>query len=123
MRNALLIAALLTTSHAYADRPKYSRKQHLDLDAKLSERVKPTREAAPAEAQPTLTAEDHMLVEERAQPLRRGQEAKLLELIEKTPDEDPDKPDLLFRLAEHYAQQLRFWRLKAVGITMPARAR
>ena len=42
------------------------------------------------------------------------QERILEKLIKDTPADDPDKPDYMFRLAEHYAQQLQFWRIKAV---------
>ena len=50
---------------------------------------------------------------ERNEPLRREQESILVQLVHDTPQDDPDKPDYLFRLAEHYAMQQRFWRLQS----------
>ena len=90
------------------------------IDVKLSNRVKPV--APPSKSTPPPprpTADVLMSIQARQQPLRQGQEAILEKLVRDTPDADPDKPDYMFRLAEHYAQQLRFWRLKAIEPTIP----
>jgi hypothetical protein len=55
-----------------------------------------------------------MRIEEQLLPVRHEQEGILVGLARDTPDGDPDKPDYLFRLAEHYAAELRFWKIKAV---------
>jgi len=124
MRNRLLMLAVLVIApSAHADRPKYVRKQHLEIDVKPSERVKPIEPAKPVSHQPAVTADQVLMIEERVDPIRQEQEAILLGLIRDTPDDDPDKPDYLFRLAEHYASQLRLWRLKAVEPTIHERIR
>jgi hypothetical protein len=111
MRTFLLVTTMLLSPAADAERPRYAREQHLDLDVTLSSRVRP--KATPRVAAPVVTADDMMLIEERTQPIRREQEVILTKLIADTPDSDADKPEYMFRLAEHYAKQLRFWRLKA----------
>jgi hypothetical protein len=82
--------------------------------------VRPIAPRAASAAKPVITADDLMAVQESQQPIRREQEAILVKLIGDTPDDDAEKPDYLFRLAEHYAQQLRFWRLKAIEAELPA---
>jgi len=44
-------------------------------------------------------------------------------LVAETPDDDPDKADLLLRLAEHHAKQQRFWRLTSIKPAVPAKPR
>src|SRR5689334_19769262 len=112
MRYLLLV--VIATSTAAADPPRYTRKPHLEVPVKLSDRVRPVEPRRAPAAKPIVTADDLMAVQESQQPIRREQEAILIKLIAGTPDDDDEKPDYLFRLAEHYAQQLRFWRLKAI---------
>lgn len=115
MRNlSLVVAALLLGSSAEANPPRYSRKPALELDVKLSNRVRPNQPATAAQARPVVDADDVMRGLGRAEPVRREQERILERLIADTPDDDPEKPDIMFRLAEHYARQLRFWRIKAI---------
>ena len=121
MRKALLVIALCATT-SYADRARYTRKQNVVIDVPLSKRVKPIESMAKQPAGPVATPDDIMLAQERQQPLRREQEVILEKLIKDAPDDDPEKPDYMFRLAEHYAQQLRFWRLKAIAPTIPSHA-
>lgn len=120
MRTLVILAALCAAPAAFADPPKYTRKQPLAPTPHLSERVKPRAVATPKPT-PTLTPDGIMAVIVQQQPLRREQEVILEKLVKATPDEDPEKPELMFRLAEHYAQQLRFWRLKAIEPTVQRR--
>ena len=113
----LLLVVLVAAAPAYADPPKYVRKPDLKIEVKPSARVRPIQ-AKTAKRQPEVTPDDVLKREELAAPLRRDQEVMLLQLIADTPDTDPDKPDYVFRLAEHYATQLRFWRLKSVELTL-----
>jgi len=89
---------------------------------RLSDRVKPTQPTAAIQGR-AVTATNVMEVEQRSVPLRREQEALLVQLVKETPDSDPDKADLMFRLAEHYAKQQRFWRIKALEPVVPATTR
>jgi len=113
MRNLVFVGVLLATSLAFAERPRYSRKPKLDIPVQLSSRVKPIKPKAAEPARP-ITADALLEIKQRQQPLRKEQERVLEQLIKDTPDDDPEKPDYMFRLAEHYAQQLQFWRIKAV---------
>ena len=117
MRHVILVTScvLVASSTASADPPRYSRKPQLAIDVKLSPRTVPARPRSAPKPQPVVTADDVLRIEERAQPLRRQQEALLLKLVHDTPDSDPEKPEYLLRLAEHYAWQLRFWRLQAMA--------
>jgi hypothetical protein len=120
MRTCMLLIAVLATSTAAADPPRYTRKQHVEVPVQLSHRVRPIDKHAASAATPAFTADDLMAVQDRQRPIREEQASLLLRLIADTPDDDPEKPDYMFRLAEHYAQQLRDWRLKAIEATMPA---
>ena len=113
---------VLVAAPAYAD-ARYTRARNLRIDVKLSDRTKPiTPPTAPSAAKP-ITADDAMRVQEITQPFRKEQEAILEKLLADTPDDDPEKADLMFRLAEHYAKQQRFWRHKAIAPTMPGASR
>lgn len=116
MRLTLAVLAFLCTL-AHADHRPYARKPALHLDVTPSPRVQPKPPRA-RPAQPAVTADDMLEIEEENQPIRVAQEKVLEGLVRDTPDDDPQKPDLMFRLAEHYARQLRFWRLKAIEATV-----
>lgn len=119
MPKLLLVLALALPATAFAD-AKYSRKPTLNINVTLSDRTKPTAPAPATPSKPVVTADDILLAQEVEQPFRKEQEEILEKLIRETPDDDPDKADLMFRLAEHYAKQQRFWRHKSIAPTMPA---
>ncbi len=114
-----LLMIAFATSSSVADPPRYTRKQTFDIDVKLSKRVKPVATATQPHAR-ALTADEILAVASDNEPLRREQEALLIKLVRDTPDDDPDKPDHMFRLAEHYAKELLYWRLKANAPVGPA---
>lgn len=119
MRTLVLVIVVVVAlaPASYADPPWYTRKPDLKLDVKPSARVRPIRPAT-AKRGPDVTPDDVLEHQRLAEPMRREQEAILIGLIADTADSDPDKPDYLFRLAEHYAEQLRYWRLKSVELTI-----
>lgn len=112
MRKLMIIGVVAAASAASAQ-PRYTRKQPTVIAVTQSARVKPVKPIKAEPAKP-ITADTVLLIRDRQQPLRREQQAILEQLVKDTPDDDPDKADLLFRLAEQYAQQLQFWRLKSV---------
>jgi hypothetical protein len=118
MRNLIFVIATVLAAPAAADPPNYKRKVNVVVEVKLSNRVKPK----PPTATPgvPITADGIVRIEELTQPIRREQERVLQQLVRDTPDDDPDKPDIMFRLAEHYAKQLQFWRLQTIAPTMPS---
>ena len=119
----LCLLTLLAAAPALADAPKYTRKQPPTPTVPLSERVKPKEPGPVEKPKPTLPPDTIMLIRDRQQPIRKEQEAILEKLVQATPDDDPDKPDIMFRLAEQYAQQQQHWRLKSIEATMPPRSR
>ncbi|NVB79907.1 MAG: hypothetical protein HOV81_16035 [Kofleriaceae bacterium] len=122
MRTLVFVAVFLAASLAHADRAHYTRKQPAPVPVKLSERVK---RKAPPPVTPTspVTAHEALSLELDRVQLREEQEAILEKLIADTPDSDPEKPEYMLRLAEHYARQLRVYRLRAIAPTLPPRAR
>ncbi|HEY4241688.1 MAG TPA: hypothetical protein VGM88_17825 [Kofleriaceae bacterium] len=115
MRILAMLAILSAT--AAADAPKYTRKQTVTVDAPRSERTKPIAPRELPPAAPTVTGAQVMHLEESKDPARNAQARILEDLIDKTSEEDPEKPELMFRLAELYAKQYRFWNLKAIEAT------
>jgi hypothetical protein len=115
MRNLLVIVLTIAPAIADADRPRYSRVQKLDLHVPIAKRATPIRTTVKPRG-PTVTADQILAAEDRSQPIRREQERVLEKLVADTPEDDPDKPDLMLRLAEHYARQVRFWRVTAIDI-------
>jgi hypothetical protein len=113
MRSILVVGLLASTAAAS---PKYTRKQDVHIDVRLSARTRPApppERHTPEATTPAVSADDILAIEDRQEPLRAEQQAILIQLANDTPDTDPDKPDYLFRLAEQYALQLRHWRLRA----------
>jgi ABC-type Fe3+ transport system substrate-binding protein len=122
MTKLLVLALVLSSSTAFAD-AKYSRKPTLDINVTLTDRVKPAAPAPAVRSKPAVTADDVMRAQEVSQPFRKEQEGILEKLVRETPDDDPDKADLMLRLAELYAMQHRFWRHKSIAPTMPRTTR
>lgn len=114
-----LILIVFATSSSIADPPRYARKQTFEIGVKLSKRVKPVAPATQPRARP-LNADEILAIATDNEPIRREQEALLIKLVRDTPDDDPDKPDHMFRLAELYAKELLYWRLKANAPVSPA---
>jgi hypothetical protein len=106
-----LFLVIAASTAVHADPARYTRTP-VRIDATLSSRVAPIRPTPPRRT-PIMTADDAMRGEELAEPIRREQEAVLAQLVSDTPDDDPQKPEYVFRLAELYAMQARFWRLQA----------
>ncbi len=112
------VALALGSLPASADPPRYKRKHELTIDVRQSDRTRPVHAAPARPQQPTLGGETVLLLELAKSPIRKEQEQLLEQLVRDTPDDDPDKPDLLFRLAEHYASQLRLWRLEEIRLEL-----
>ena len=105
MRIMLALVLMLGLAHADA---RYTRKQ--PEVAVPKPRPKPAAKVAKP-----LTADEAFALEAGKQSLVQKQEALLEKLVRDTPDDDAEKPDYLFRLAELYAHQQRYWRLEAMS--------
>ena len=80
-----------------------------DRTSKLANRALKTKKSDQA---PTLSADEFLNVQGKVGDIRRSQQKKLQMLIRATDDEDAEKPDLLFRLAESFAQEQRYHRFR-----------
>ncbi|HEY3803620.1 MAG TPA: hypothetical protein VGL61_13475 [Kofleriaceae bacterium] len=114
---ALAIVAMLVPLAARAG-GRYRRDARGPAPA-LSERVKP-RHAPATLARPAVTADDVLRGELVVEPVRAEQAAILEKLVRDTPDDDPQKPELAFRLAELYAAAARAWHLEAIARSLQA---
>ena len=118
-----ILALLLSSSSAWAQKAKYTRQQDVKIDVKLSDRTKPIQPKAEdkKDVQPTLSADDVLSIEGLVGNIRGEQEQILAQIIANTPDSDVDeKSDAYFRLGELYAKQQRYWRLKGVEFVIKA---
>jgi hypothetical protein len=117
MRTLVLLALL--PSLALAD-GRYKRPESATPPVNLSDRTKPI--APKVEEAKPISSDAALAGLAKAEPTRREQEEILVKLVANTPDDDADeKADLLFRLAEHYAKQMRFWRLEATRLEIAAK--
>lgn len=116
MRMLALLALLPSLALAEG---RYKRPQPATPPVNLSDRTKPITPVA-IEDKP-ISSDAALAGLEKAEPTRREQEEILVKLVANTPDDDPDKADLLFRLAEHYAKQMRFWRLEATKLEIASK--
>ena len=99
-----IVLLLLIASTAYAE--PYKRKAAVP-EAKHVERKKP-----PPVRTDKPTADEIIAGEIAANGIREQQAQLLEQLVAQTPDTDPEKPDLMFRLAEHYSRQALLARLR-----------
>ena len=108
MRTLLLLALLPSLALAEG---RYKRPQPAAPPVNLSDRTKPIQPKV-IETKP-ITSDAALEGLAKAEPVRREQEDILVKIAANTPDGDEEKADILFRLAEHYAKQMRYWRLEA----------
>src|SRR5262245_55108504 len=108
----LLFASLLVAPSAFAV-PKYT-KQEAQIVSKQTELTKPTQRAKDEKKRPALEAGDVFKgVGEQLKAVTDSQIKVLQKLIDNTPDDDPEKPDLLFRMAELFAEQEHYFNFRA----------
>ena len=118
------IVLSLASANAWAERPQHSRDRELQIDVEETDATEGMRERAARRqrsepddaAQPEITADQFIQVEGDVRHIRDEQIENFQMLIDDTRDADPQKPDLLFRLAELYAQKQRFFRFQAMDL-------
>lgn len=116
--------ALIAGSAAPAlSAPRYTRKNKVDIEVKQTDATKPLVEEDAAgkqgkekKPQPTITADTFIAIQGKVQFIRDEQIRAFKLLIDDTDDDNAEKPDLLFRLAEQYAQKQRYWRFRAMEL-------
>jgi len=117
---AVLVAAALSWPGLAIGqaKPKYTRNVKIDVKVKQTDRTKKIEEKPheKSELKPQLSADEFMEVLGKIQVIK-GEQIKALEaLIEETDSDDPELPDLYFRVAEAYAQMQRYWDHRAMGL-------
>jgi TolA-binding protein len=107
-------AALFATATAEAQ-PKYNRKT-VDIKVQQTDATKKleARKSDKEKAVPELTADQFFVVEGAVQNIQDEVIDNLKDLINETDDKDPEKADLLFRLAEAYANKVRYWHFRGM---------
>jgi TolA-binding protein len=103
---------------AQDEAPRYRRTTpKVKVDVKQTERTKKLSERAlktkKEDKKPTLTSEEFLNVQGKVGNIRKSQQSKLFRLAQVTPDDNAEKPEILFRLAESFAQEQRYYRFRA----------
>ena len=110
--SALIASFTLASSYAGAA-GKYTKKES-EIVATQTALTKPVQKAKDEKKRPTITADDVFGgVGEKVKSITDVQINKYKRLIDVTNDNDPEKPDLLFRLAELYNEQYRYYDFRA----------
>ncbi len=107
-------AALAADAAANGGKARYT-KQEVEVQGKQTNLTKPEAPPPPKkEKGPVLTADQ--FVEQKREGIMKIVEmqiGKMKKLIQVTPDDDPQKPDFLFRLGELYAEKQHYYFGKA----------
>ncbi|HTE49806.1 MAG TPA: tetratricopeptide repeat protein [Kofleriaceae bacterium] len=94
---------------------KYKRSgARVDVKVKQTELTRGLKDKSTGKSEfvPEVTADQFINIQGKVKLIRGQQIAEYRRLIEETAPDDPELPDLLFRLAEQYAQQQRYWRFR-----------
>jgi TolA-binding protein len=111
---AVAACALAITAAAQST-AKYKRTgARVEVKVKQTELTRGLKEKTGTKSEfvPEITADQFMNIQGQVKLIRAQQIAEYRRLIEETAPDDPELPDLLFRLAEQYAQQQRYWRFR-----------
>ena len=107
---------------AHAERPQQTRERGLervdvdDTDATEGLTERAARREPEEEPEPALSADEFMQVQTETRAIRDEQIENYRMLIENTRDADPDKPDLLFRLADLYSRKQRYHQFQGMDL-------
>ncbi len=105
---ALGAVSLVANQAAWAD-AKYTRKLN-EVKVQQTERTKKLEtKKAESIAQPEITADDFLSIEAEVQNIRDELIEEYKGAIDDTENDDPRKPELMFRLAEAYSQKQRYF--------------
>lgn len=108
------LIASFTLASSYAGAAGKFTKPESQIVATQTAATKPTQHKVEAKTRPTITADDVFGgVGEKVKSITDVQISKYKRLIDVTNDTDPEKPDLLFRLAELYNEQYRYYDFRA----------
>lgn len=116
---AVVAASFIISSNANADRTRRPQRPHLGQVAVPTSKLAHKRRAPSVKARPQLSADDILAVQHKVEPYRDRQITLMEQLVRDTPDTQAmsmNKADLLFRLAEMYANKARYLRYRAMEL-------
>src|ERR1700761_3783497 len=108
-----LIASFALTSSLASAAGKFTKKES-DIVATQTALTKPVQAKKEEKNRPSISADDVFGgVGDKVKSVTDAQIRVLQRLIETTNDNDPEKPDLLFRMAELYNEQRQYYNFRA----------
>jgi tetratricopeptide (TPR) repeat protein len=111
--SGVLLSFGLVSSSLAAAASKYTKKES-DIQATQTDLTRPVSKKRDQKTRPTINADDVFQgIGEQVKGITDAQISVLQRLIENTSDTDPEKPDLLFRMAELYNEQQRYYSFRA----------
>ncbi len=111
-KTAILILSIFSSSTVLAA-AKYTKKES-EINATQTSLTKPTQLKKDEKKRPDISADDVFGgVGEKVKSFTDAQTKVMQRLIASTADSDPEKPDLIFRLAELYNEQQRYYNFRA----------
>ncbi|MCG8423301.1 MAG: tetratricopeptide repeat protein [Proteobacteria bacterium] len=119
-RNLICLTVLAATGMIHvgpgtALAQRYQRKNLIrQVDVKQTERTKKLVPVKTKQQRPAITADEFIAIQGQVRHIRQAQVQQYELLIGDTDPDDPELPDLLFRLAEVHAQQQRYWHFRAM---------
>ena len=109
-----ILSATIATSGSFAlGAAKYTKKES-EITATQTALTKPVQHKVEEKKRPDIAVDDVFGgVGEKVKSVTDAQIQVLRRLIDNTQDNDPEKPDLLFRMAELYAEQQHYYNFRA----------
>jgi len=113
MNKAIIIAGVVGFAVQAGAAPRYTKKES-NIEATQTALTKPSQAKKDDKKKPEIQAEDIFQgVGNQIKSVTDQQINVLKRLIDNTSDSDPEKPDLLYRMAELYAEQQRYYNFRA----------
>lgn len=112
---AMAVTLAIPATPSTAEAQRYQRKNL--INSVKVDRTERTKKLAPKdrkEQAPAISADEFIAIQGMVRNIRQEQVKQYELLIADTDPNDPELPDLLFRLAEIHAQQQRYWRFRGM---------
>lgn len=112
---AMIMACLGLVWPQVAEAQRYKRNNLIkEVQVKQTEKTKKLEAKPKEETKPELTADEFITIQGKVGHIRKQQIQQYEILISDTDPNDPELPDLLFRVAELHAQSQRYWRFRGM---------
>lgn len=85
-----------------------------EVKVQQTDKTKKLEEKPKKEQRPEITADEFIAIQGKVGNIRKQQVQQYEILINDTSQDDPEMPDLLFRLAELHAQSQRYWHFRGM---------